>query len=171
MRQIRNFRTPALSITAALLLLSSQSCAPPESSTALSFEVTAAADVADTPLDGRIVLILAASETPEPRFQVSSGMGAAQIFGIDVNGLAPGAAAVIDGAVFGFPNPDLAHVPAGEYWVQAVLHKYETFNLSTGHTVKLPMDQGEGQHWNRSPGNLYSTPVLLRSSRPRIASG
>ena len=57
---------------------------------------------------------------------------------------------------------DLAHVPAGEYWVQAVLHKYETFNLSTGHTVKLPMDRGEGQHWNRAPGNLYSTPERMR---------
>src|SRR5262249_52803889 len=25
-----------------------------------------------------------------------------------------------------------------------------------GRTVKLPMDRGEGQHWNIAPGNLYS---------------
>ena len=46
----------------------------------------------------------------------------------------------------------------GKYWVQAVLHKYETFHRADGHTVKLPMDRGEGQQWNKAPGNLYSTP-------------
>jgi hypothetical protein len=39
-----------------------------------------------------------------------------------------------------------------------VLHRYETFHRSDGHTVKLPRDRGEGQHWNLAPGNLYSTP-------------
>ncbi|NIN71880.1 MAG: hypothetical protein GTO46_08120, partial [Gemmatimonadetes bacterium] len=59
-------------------------------------------------------------------------------------------------------------VPPGEYVVQALLHKYETFRLATGHTVKLPMDRGEGQRWNRAPGNLYSTPRTVRidPSRP-----
>jgi hypothetical protein len=52
-------------------------------------------------------------------------------------------------------------VPAGEYWVQALLHKYETFHLKNGHTVKLPMDRGEGQQWNKAPGNLFSTPKRI----------
>jgi hypothetical protein len=52
-------------------------------------------------------------------------------------------------------------LPDGEYFVQAVLHKYDTFTLASGHTVKLPMDQGEGQQWAESPGNLYSEPRLL----------
>jgi hypothetical protein len=56
----------------------------------------------------------------------------------------------------------LAQVPPGEYWVQAVLHRYETFKRSDGHTVKLPMDRGEGQQWSRAPGNLYSTPKKIR---------
>ena len=42
--------------------------------------------------------------------------------------------------------------------MQAVLHRYETFRRADGHTLKLPMDRGEGQHWNLAPGNLYSTP-------------
>jgi hypothetical protein len=42
--------------------------------------------------------------------------------------------------------------------VQALLHKYETFRRSDGRVLKLPMDRGEGQQWNRAPGNLYSTP-------------
>ena len=35
------------------------------------------------------------------------------------------------------------------------------FIARTGATLKLPMDQGEGQHWNRKPGNLYSEPVKI----------
>ena len=46
----------------------------------------------------------------------------------------------------------LADVPAGEYYVQAVLHLYETFSRKDGHVVKLPMDRGEGQHWNPGSG-------------------
>src|SRR4029453_9200596 len=46
----------------------------------------------------------------------------------------------------------------GEYLGQALLHRYETFKRADGHTVKLPMDRGEGQQWSRAPGNLYSTP-------------
>ena len=45
--------------------------------------------------------------------------------------------------------------------MQAVLNIYETFHLSNGHTVKLPPDKGEGQHWQVKPGNLYSKPVKM----------
>ena len=37
-----------------------------------------------------------------------------------------------------------------------------------GHVVKLPMDRGEGQQWNKAPGNLYSTPRRSRSKPARI---
>ncbi len=113
------------------------------------------------PLDGRIILILSNIEEPEPRFQVSPGLSAPLVFGIDVDGLAPGSEAVIDAGVFGFPFESVALIPPGDYYVQALLHKYETFNLANGKTVKLPMDRGEGQHWNRAPGNIYSAPRLI----------
>ena len=45
--------------------------------------------------------------------------------------------------------------------MQVLLHRYETFTRADGHTVKLPMDRGEGQQWNRAPGNLYSTPKRI----------
>src|SRR5262249_52296168 len=35
---------------------------------------------------------------------------------------------------------------------------YETFKRADGHVLKLHPDHGEGQQWNRSPGNLYSKP-------------
>jgi hypothetical protein len=56
----------------------------------------------------------------------------------------------------------MAQLKPGEYHVQALLHRYETFRLSDGRVLKLPMDRGEGQHWNRAPGNFYSKPAKLR---------
>ena len=53
-------------------------------------------------------------------------------------------------------------MPPGEYYVQALLHRYETFHRADGKTVKLPMDRGEGQQWNLAPGNLYSRPQKIR---------
>lgn len=113
-------------------------------------------------LDGRLLLLLSTDDKTEPRFQVTPGVDAIQVFGIDVEHLAPGEWATIDGAVFGYPISSLSALPPGDYVVQAVLHRYETFNLASGHTVKLPMDRGEGQQWNRAPGNLLSTPATLR---------
>ncbi len=80
------------------------------------------------PFDGRMLLMLADNDGREPRFQVSSRNEDAQpVFGIDVEGLMPGEEAVFDARVFGFPVDSLAKIPPGEYVVQALLHKYETF--------------------------------------------
>jgi hypothetical protein len=57
---------------------------------------------------------------------------------------------------------EIAALPPGEYWVQAVLHRYETFHRADGHTVKLPPDRGEGQQWSLAPGNLVSAPRKVR---------
>ena len=67
----------------------------------------------------------------------------------------------MEGEVFGYPIESLGQLPEGDYFVQALLNRYETFNLKTGHTVKLPPDQWEGQQWNRKPGNLYSEPKKI----------
>ncbi|HVS64901.1 MAG TPA: hypothetical protein VMT85_15515 [Thermoanaerobaculia bacterium] len=128
---------------------------------AARFEISYAGAAEAEPLDGRLLLMLARRETPEPRFQTNPGLGGAQVFGIDVDGWLGGEPATIDAAVFGFPNASLSTVPAGDYWVQAVLHRYDTFERAVGPPVKLPMDRGEGQNWRRSPGNLYSTPRLV----------
>ena len=113
------------------------------------------------PLDGRVLLFISADGSAEPRFQISDGSRTQLVFGLNVDALKPGAEAVFDGTVFGYPLNSLADLPAGEYWVQALLNRYETFRLSTGHTVKLPPDKGEGQRWSRKPGNLYSLPAKM----------
>lgn len=110
------------------------------------------------PLDGRILLLLSTDLSAEPRMQINDTPRSQMVFGMDVDGMAPGQAVVVEDSAFGFPVRYLHDVPRGEYIVQAVLHRYETFHRSDGHTVKLPMDRGEGQHWNLAPGNLYSTP-------------
>jgi len=125
---------------------------------AISFDETLSA----APLDGRMLLLISTNGETEPRFQITGRLGTAQVFGVDVEGLKPGEAAVIDAGAFGYPVSSLARLPAEEYFVQALLHRYETFHVAYGHTLKLPMDRGEGQHWNRAPGNLLSKPQRMR---------
>jgi len=122
------------------------------------FAVRVAPGLAPGPLDGRLLLLVSRDESQEPRFQIEDGPKSQQAFGIDVDGWAPGTAAHFEPGVLGYPLESLRDLPAGTYTVQALLHRYETFHRSDGHTVKLPMDRGEGQQWNRAPGNLYSTP-------------
>jgi hypothetical protein len=127
------------------------------------FVVTYPGKMSLEPLDGRLLLLVSTDEKDEPRNQISeTSLTSQQVFGIDVNGWRPGQEAVFPAEVLGYPVESLAEVPAGTYRVQALLHRYETFKRSDGHVVKLPMDRGEGQQWNKAPGNLYSTPREIR---------
>ena len=110
------------------------------------------------PLDGRLLLILSTDPSAEPRLQISNSVPTEIIFGLDVDAVKPGRSVTLDDAAFGYPVRYLHDVPAGDYFVQVVLNEYETFHRADGRTVKLPMDRGEGQHWQLAPGNLYSTP-------------
>ena len=123
-----------------------------------SFRVSFPAARSAAPLDGRVLLLLSTDSTAEPRFQVNDGPTTQLVFGVDVDGLAPGKDAVVDASAWGYPVRSLGSLPAGRYRVQALLNRYETFKRSDGHTVKLPPDRGEGQQWARKPGNLYSVP-------------
>ena len=114
------------------------------------------------PLDGRLIVMLAPSGQTEPRFQVSAeSREPAAIYGMDVEGWRGGAPAVVDAKTFGFPVRSLAELPKGTYYLQALLHRYETFHPADGRVLKLPMDRGEGQQWNLAPGNLLSKPVKV----------
>ncbi|MEB8344916.1 alpha/beta hydrolase-fold protein [Flavobacteriaceae bacterium KMM 6898] len=132
-----------------------------EVSTPIAVSVTFSDAVGAEKMDGRLLLMLANNDKTEPRFQINDGLKAQLIYGKNVDGMAPNEKIVFDGKDFGFPIASMADIPPGDYYVQALLHKYETFNLSTGQTVKLPMDNGEGQQWNSSPGNMYSKPMKV----------
>jgi len=122
------------------------------------FEISFPKERSASPLDGRVLLLISTSEKPEPRFQISFTAESQQAFGVDVDQLAPGAAAIVDSSALGYPRESLHDIPAGDYYVQGLFNIYETFHLANGHTVKLPPDKGEGQHWQEKPGNLYSQP-------------
>jgi hypothetical protein len=141
----------------------------PDTGAGLRFQVSFSREKSAAALDGRLLLMLSTNNAEEPRFQITSDPETQLIIGIDVDGLKPGDPATIDRSALGYPIKSLTDVPAGWYWVQALLHRYETFHLKNGHTVKLPMDRGEGQQWNRAPGNLYSLPRKMWVDPRKIA--
>lgn len=128
----------------------------------MQFSVTISDSLHSGTLDGRLLLILSdtGSDT-EPRNLVRDNYLSAQVFGMDVNGWEKGEIKEFTGAVNGAPLSTFKEIPEGEYNVQVLLHKYETFELASGHIVKLPMDRGEGQNWRRAPGNLFSKPARI----------
>jgi hypothetical protein len=150
---IFTMHTPiALGITVLICL------ATPSAINAQSFSVTFPKEVSAQPLDGRLLLLLSTNPSDEPRNQIDDTPRSQIVFGLTVDGWQPAQPAVVDATAFGYPIRSLKDVPPGEYIMQAVLNKYETFHRSDGKTIKLHPDMGEGQHWNISPGNLYSKP-------------
>ena len=136
-------------VSLAILVIS---CTPKTASDSqIAVRVSFLESVEEEPLDGRLLLMLSDDPSAEPRYQINAGLNTQLVFGMNVEGMQPGQAITFEETAYGFPYKSLTEVPAGTYQAQALLHVYETFNLSTGHTVKLPMDNGEGQQWNRSP--------------------
>jgi len=145
-----------------LILCAAAANAAPTKPASQRFEISFPKEMSAAPLDGHVLLLLSNNDEREPRFQISFMTAESQqAFGVDVDALAPGSPAVIDTTTLGYPAESLNDIPAGDYWVQAVLNIYETFHLGNGHTLKLPPDKGEGQHWQIKPGNLYSKPVKI----------
>lgn len=128
----------------------------------LKFSITTTEKFAATAKDGRMLLMLSKDGSSEPRNQIRDEVNTAQIFGSDVENWDGKKEVILEnGNLFGYPIQSFNSFPAGEYYVQVVFHKYETFNLKVGKTVKLPMDRGEGQNWRTAPGNLFSKPIKI----------
>jgi hypothetical protein len=128
------------------------------------FALSIPAERSAQPLDGRMLLLLSTDPSAEPRMQISLSPNSQLVFGVDVDSLPPGQIVTVNDQAVGYPIASLRDVKPGEYYVQALFHRYETFHRSDGHTVKLPMDRGEGQHWNIAPGNFYSRPAKITIS-------
>jgi len=134
--------------------------------TIISFSQSISINLPDTiskkPVDGRLLLLFSKNFSGEPRNQINDAPTTQQIFGIDIESWQPGTTKMISVTAFGYPIEKISDIPAGEYNIQAVFHIYETFHRKDGHVVKLPMDRGEGQHWNSAPGNFYSVPTKIK---------
>ena len=120
-------------------------------------------------IDGRLLVMFSpAGAEGEPRFNITDGPNTGQVFGMDIDQWRPGETIKLEPNAPGYPLEKIDDLPAGNYTVQALFHVYETFNRADGHTVQLPMDRGEGQQWNRAPGNLLSAvkPVTVGNNGP-----
>lgn len=146
-----------LSQFAALLLFVTAAAAQTDPTFQVSFPATKSA----APLDGRLLLLLSTDSSAEPRMQIDDTPKSQMVFGVTVDGWTPGTSFTVDASAFGYPIRSLRDVPPGEYTVQALLNRYETFHRADGKTIKLAPDRGEGQHWNIAPGNLYSKPEKI----------
>lgn len=124
------------------------------------FEVVVSRATHADPITGRVYVAI--SRTKGPRNPIDqTGETGVPLFGANVDALSAGTAAVIDATSFGFPLQSLRDLPRGEYWVQPFVNVYTRFARADGHTVWMHMDQWEGQHWQRSPGNIYGDPVKI----------
>ena len=122
----------------------------------LRFDVSFIPQVHDGPITGRVFVMVTRTvdKVPEPRLQI--GRTGVPFFGRDVERLAPEQIVSIDGTDLGTPIDSINDIPAGDYFVQAMVVVYSEFRRADGHVLWMHDDQWEGQRWNRSPGNLYS---------------
>jgi S-formylglutathione hydrolase FrmB len=112
--------------------------------TVWQFEVTVKNSLSASAKDGRLFIILAKMNDPEPRLTLGrTGLDAPQVLARDLKGFGPGAVAVADASTFAFPITNLSGVPAGDYFVQALFDSNADLRLRD------------------APGNLYSKPKKI----------
>ena len=124
-------------------------------------EVTYNNKLSNESFNGRLLVMISKDGSKEPRYQINDTKDTGILVGKNVENWKSGNVEGFNSKTLAYPIENLGELDNGEYYIQALLHKYETFNLSNGKTVKLPMDQGEGQHWNTSPKNIYSKPIKI----------
>jgi hypothetical protein len=146
----------SLVCAAALLVAASTGVAKGTRSGAPKFEVSFPASAHAGAITGRVFVVIAKEDKPEPRLQAGGWGDTAPMFAVDVSAIAPSQAAVVDSGSLGYPLRTLHDIPAGDYYVQALVNIYTEFHRSDGRTIWAHMDQWEGQNFTRSPGNLYS---------------
>jgi len=106
---------------------------------------------------GRLFIFIARTSDAEPRFAPQTSL-----FAVEVPAASAGQSIIIPATTPGFPEKNLADLPPGEYFVQAVFNILTEFHRADGHVIWAHQDQWEGQNFARSPGNLYSTPQKIR---------
>ncbi len=153
-KMLAHFSTIVLTVAcAAGLFLTPQRA---RGATVTKFEVSFPAAVHGRAITGRVFVVIGTTSNPEPRLVAGSLGDSGPLFGVDVIELRPQQAAVIDESTLGAPVRGLREIPPSDYYVQAIMNIYTDFHRADGHTLWLHMDQWEGQHFNVSPGNLYS---------------
>src|SRR5215475_15243155 len=137
---MRKLRYPGVALLAIIL------CTPVKTSPSspLRFEVNIAPGLVSTTQNGRLFVVMSLKGQSEPRLTIGqTGLDASPLLGRDVNGFAPGVAAIIDDTCAAFPIERLSRLEAGEYTVQALF------------------DSNNDLKSVNAPGNLYSKPQRI----------
>jgi hypothetical protein len=127
-----------------------------------SFDIVMPRDHAG-PITGRVYLTIGRDPANPERGKrslghqpVARGRGV-PFFATDIAAALPNSVgATIDGSTLGYPLASLRDLPAGDYWVQAILNVYTKLDRADGHRIWAHMDQWEGQHFGWAPGNYIS---------------
>ncbi len=132
------------------------------------FEVVVPATAHAQPITGRVYVILSRKQSDDLRERIGSWQQETPFFGSDVSALAPGVPGIIDGDTPGYPLHSLKDIPAGDYYVQALVNVYTEFHRADGHVIWAHMDQWEGQQFNQ----LARQPVQRGAeAAPRSGNG
>jgi len=137
----------------ALLLLASAAVAADRH----EFRVSLPASVAAGPVTGRLIVIAAQTADPEPRTRMETWT-AAPMFGVDVEGARPGTTITVDGGAAAFAVDGPRDLPAGEYFMQALLIRYTQVQRADGHRIWITMPPAgmPNTYAPFRPGNLFS---------------
>jgi hypothetical protein len=118
----------------------------------LRFEVTIPKAVEAKPMTGRLIVLVSDKADPEPR--LAFGMSGPQMAAVDIEQLPAGQAAVVDGSAVGYPSDSLDKLPAGDYYVQPLLIRYDQVTRSDGKTIWVPTKH-DRVPFSQLEGNLY----------------
>jgi hypothetical protein len=147
------YRTSRVTLAACLTFFAAGSSA---GATTPQFQITFSSSAHAGPITGRLILAIAKAGQPEPRLLISPRGPA--LFGIDIDQLKPGQAAIIDDKALGHPTP-LAELPPGDYFAQAIISVYTQVHRADGKSPWLPMNDGTIEFFSNAVGNLYSDVV------------
>ena len=110
-----------------------------------------------TPITGRAYIVISRHEEREPREQIR--VNGVPFWGKHVENITDGSRisfTVGDESIRGFPLESLEEFPTGEFYAQAFLSVYTTFNRKDGHQVSMHLNSGAGQDVWEAPGNVFS---------------
>jgi len=122
------------------------------------FEIVVPPAAHASEITGRVYVVVSRVKKASLLGDFGSWRQQAPFFGQDVAQVAAGTAMVVDGNSAGYPLQTLNALPAGDYYVQALVNVYTEFHRADGHTIWAHMDQWEGQD---APGNVYSDVQLV----------
>jgi hypothetical protein len=129
------------------------------------FEVSFPASLRASPVTGHLFISVYTRDDAEPRvaaYQSSRDFVArVPFFAVDVDSLQPGHQAVVDTSASSYPLAGLRDLPAGDYYVQAVLNVYTEYHRADGHVIWARQGDWDGQRWAYAPGNLVSQSVKV----------